>query len=332
MPPHRRRLSSSTSSLIPSCFHPSSSSSTTTTSAASLTTSLHQTHLGLVILTWSRSFLSRHLRLHLLSSSPSSSFHLSLHPLFPFSSSKGTTPFSDSTLHYDFTRSRFTSSPEPLPGSFSISLGDLSLDDRCLLVRREHVFGTRRYKTRAGFGGREWAVEIECDGCDGEDPRLRIGFDGERVVEVKHLRWKFRGNERVVLDGKQPVQVSWDVYNWLFEEENNDDGYALFTFRFEKTTIGEEESTGRNSNVGVGLREKMMLWGTGGGGDTCGLEFERKKMKRKKMLSKSRSPSSSSLSSASSGCGSVMEWESVEENELKGGPTGFSLLVYAWKK
>lgn len=165
---------------------------------------------------------------------------------------------------------------------------------------------------------------------------MRIGFDGERVVEVKHLRWKFRGNERVVLDGKQPVQVSWDVYNWLFEEENNDDGYALFTFRFEKTmigdSIGEEESTGRDSNVGVGLREKMMLWGTGGGGDTCGLEFERKKMKRKKVLSKSRSPSSSSLSSASSGCGSVMEWESVEENELKGGPTGFSLLVYAWKK
>ncbi|CAK9149201.1 unnamed protein product [Ilex paraguariensis] len=96
---------------------------------------------------------------------------------------------------------------------------------------------------------------------------------------VKHLKWKFRGNARIEVDGVQ-IQVSWDVDNWLFE-------------------------------------------------GSCGFEFETKKMK-KGLLRSAGSSTSSSLSSASLSYSSVMEWASMEENELKG-PSGFSLLVYAWK-
>ncbi|CAN0888165.1 hypothetical protein LINGRAHAP2_LOCUS15775 [Linum grandiflorum] len=60
-----------------------------------------------------------------------------------------------------------------------------------------------------------------------------------------------------------------------------------------------------------------------------------KKGLMKRAAARSSSWSSVSMSSASSSTGtnsSVMEWASVEESELSSGPTGFSLLVYAWKK
>lgn len=119
------------------------------------------------------------------------------------------------------------------------------------------------------------------------------------------------------------IQISWDVYNWLFEEEV-DDGYALFMFRFEKSGFDYHEDDkylARLNASGSGL----MGFGSG-----LGFGLEKRKMKKGMLRTAAGSSSSSSLSSASSGCGSVMEWESVEENELKG-PSGFSLLVYAWK-
>lgn len=118
------------------------------------------------------------------------------------------------------------------------------------------------------------------------------------------------------------VQVSWDVYNWLFEEDK-EDGHALFMFRFEKFGFDYDRADD----------DEPYLARLNGYGSGFGLAFEAKKMKKSGMLGTARSSASSSsfsLSSASS-CGSVMEWESVEENELKG-PSGFSLLVYAWKR
>ncbi|KAK2987671.1 hypothetical protein RJ640_027923 [Escallonia rubra] len=108
-----------------------------------------------------------------------------------------------------------------------------------------------------------------------------------------------------------------DVDSKLFRDEDQD-GYALFMFKFEK--LGSEEDF-------EGLNSGMGLWGQ----DSCGFGFERKKMKKGLLRPAARSSSSSSLSSASSNCSSVMEWASVEENELKG-PSGFSLLMYACKK
>ncbi|PPD97855.1 hypothetical protein GOBAR_DD05109 [Gossypium barbadense] len=89
------------------------------------------------------------------------------------------------------------------------------------------------------------------------------------------------------------IQVSWDVYNWLFDQDLNN-GHVVFMFKFE--------------NEGFKILE--------------GIEW--KKM-RKSCLRTARSSSSSStsMSSASSaGSSSVMEWASVEESELSA-LTGF---------
>ncbi|XP_076891286.1 uncharacterized protein LOC143542619 [Bidens hawaiensis] len=193
------------------------------------------------------------------------------------------------------------------------------------ILRREHVYGIshKKYTTSATFRGKTREITIDCTrvaGAATDDSRLYFSVDGKRVLVVKHLQWKFRGNERVEVDGVH-IQVSWDVHNWLLDDES-DDGYALFMFRFEKSGFDYHE----DDKILARLNGSGSGYGSGLG---LGFGFEMRKMK-KGMLKRAKSSSSSSLSSASSGAGSVMEWESVEENELKG-PSGFSLLVYAWK-
>ncbi|KAK3005116.1 hypothetical protein RJ639_016506 [Escallonia herrerae] len=317
-----------------------------------LITCLYNTDLGLIALTWSRSLFGRHLRLHLLLDNPTAdddedtsfpsapSFHLSIKP-FCFWSKQGSKKLNTTNatkaiyLYWDLTRAKFGSRPEPqsgfyiavvIEGKTTLLVGDSPQQayaktkalkpnkTQAMVLRREHVYGNRHYVTKANINGRTRDISICCK--TGPDPKLCFSVDGKRVLQVKHLKWKFRGNERIEVDGVY-IQVSWDVYNWLFEDEDQD-GYALFMFKFEK--LGSEEDF-------EGLNSGMVLWGQ----DSCGFGFERKKMKKGLLRPAARSSSSSSLSSASSNCSSVMEWASVEENELKG-PSGFSLLVYAWKK
>ncbi|KAK9072848.1 hypothetical protein SSX86_009283 [Deinandra increscens subsp. villosa] len=302
------------------------------------------------------------------SSSPTTpatpSFHLQIKP-FIFWNRHGSkklpiSPTDFIQIFYDLSRAKFGSGPEPvsgfyiaatLSGHITLLVGDspkqaysktksstLSTKTQITVLRREHVYGIsgKKYTTRATFRGKTREITIDCTragagtgaaglaglaGVAGDDSRLYFSVDNKRVLVVKHLQWKFRGNERVEIDGVQ-IQISWDVHNWLSEEEI-DEGYALFMFRFEKSGFDYHEDDK--------LLARLNASGSGvsGSGSGFGFGFEMRKMK-KGMLKRVKSSSSSSLSSASSGCGSVMEWESVEENELKG-PSGFSLLVYAWK-
>lgn len=144
-------------------------------------------------------------------------------------------------------------------------------------------------------------------------------MDNKRVLQIKRLKWKFRGNERIDVDGV-PVQISWDVYNWLFEKDN-DDRHAVFMFRFE----GDEDRE-KEANSSSGEKNGMALWPQQSWSyGLSGIEWRK--------MRKSLSSSSTSMwsSAGSSGGSSVMEWASTEESEL-GGPSGFSLLVYAWKR
>ncbi|XP_071694604.1 uncharacterized protein [Rutidosis leptorrhynchoides] len=191
------------------------------------------------------------------------------------------------------------------------------------ILRREHVYGinTKKYNTNATFRGRTRDITIDCTRITSTDEsRLSFTVDNKKILVVKHLNWKFRGNERVEIDGVN-IQISWDVYNWLFEEDS-DDGYALFMFRFEKSGFDYHEDDKYLSRLNAS--------GSGLLGFGFGFGFEKRKLKKGILRTGGSSSSSSLSSSSSSGCGSVMEWESVEENELKG-PSGFSLLVYAWK-
>ncbi|XP_062110434.1 uncharacterized protein LOC133822198 [Humulus lupulus] len=105
-----------------------------------------------------------------------------------------------------------------------------SLIDPILVSRKEHLFGKRKFSTRVKFHEKANAHEIliECNNSiipsydnttgmisTGSDPELEVQVDGKQVLHVKHLQWKFRGNESVFVS-KTKVEVYWDVHDWLF--------------------------------------------------------------------------------------------------------------------
>lgn len=56
---------------------------------------------------------------------------------------------------------------------------------------------------------------------------MTIAIDGEEAVQVKHLQWKFRGNQSVTFS-RAKVEIYWDVHDWLFSAGMRP---ALFIFR-----------------------------------------------------------------------------------------------------
>ncbi|CAH8281730.1 unnamed protein product [Eruca vesicaria subsp. sativa] len=346
-----------------------------------LTTCLYQTDHGVFYLTWSRSFLGGHslnLFLHSqdyynrssplsfssadLSLSSSLSFHLNLNTL-AFWRKRGSRSVSPKIhLFWDFTRAKFDSGSEPrsgfyvavvVDGEMALLVGDSvkeayarvksakpPTNPQALLLRKEHVFGARVFSTKARFGGKIRVISIDCR-VD-EDARLCFSVDSKQVLQIKRLRWKFRGNERVEIDGVH-VQISWDVYNWLFQSKasGGDGGHAVFMFRFDSDPEERREEEEREKD-----ENGVVLWKPKQCGSSLGIKgiVEWRKMKRRFVKSKRSSSSSSiSMSSASSACSSsVMEWaSSADEAEYGGGGNsglgsgnglGFSLLVYAWIK
>ncbi|TXG62237.1 hypothetical protein EZV62_013600 [Acer yangbiense] len=205
--------------------------------------------------------------------------------------------------------------------------------NQVLVMRREHVFGNKVYTTKAKFGGKTREISIDCS--VNSDARLCFSVDNKRVLQIKRLKWKFRGNERIEVDGVS-IQVSWDVYNWLFEDLNNNGHAAVFMFRFENPNNEDEEKEEEVKNDVVSWKHQKT--GSCSFGGMNGIEWK-KMMRKSLMMRTARSSSLSSISMASSaasssGCSSsVMEWNSsTEESELCPGFNGFSLLVYVWKK
>ncbi|GLT74595.1 hypothetical protein SLA2020_463830 [Shorea laevis] len=104
-----------------------------------------------------------------------------------------------------------------------------SLIDPILVSRREHVFGKKKFSTKVRLDekGNFHGISIECNNSDGFDPRMEIKVDGKLAINVKHLQWKFRGNEFINL-GKNGVEVYWDVHDWLF---GSGPRHGLFIFK-----------------------------------------------------------------------------------------------------
>ncbi|XP_047312998.1 uncharacterized protein LOC124916319 [Impatiens glandulifera] len=108
-----------------------------------------------------------------------------------------------------------------------------SLIDPILVCRKEHVFGKKRFSSKGKFHekGKVHEIWIECrGGNNGElktEPEMEIKIDGKCVIDVKHLEWKFRGNESITI-GSRKVEVYWDVHDWLFSPGLR---HALFIFR-----------------------------------------------------------------------------------------------------
>ncbi|TKY74778.1 kinesin heavy chain [Spatholobus suberectus] len=326
------------SSPFPSCFRPSPTTDAHPppppplppppphSTISNLT--LYHTEAGPVSLTWSRSIVGRslHIQLHPFDSPPFLSFHLHIRPFLFWKKHGAKRLASDTHLFWNLSKARFGPGPEPVSGFYvalvvrdhmTLLIGDAAKDAysksrarepktrQFLLLKKEHVLADRVYSTRATFGGKAREIQIDCGYRD--HSRLCFSVDGEKVLQIKRLKWKFRGNERVQVDGVH-VQISWDLYNWLFDKDNGD-AHAIFMFKFEEEEE-EEEAAGDRNLVG--------LWNLG----VC--EWGK--------VGKSWSSSSVSSSAGSfGGSSSVLEWSSVEENELVV-PVGFSLLVYASKR
>ncbi|KAJ4758217.1 DUF868 family protein (DUF868) [Rhynchospora pubera] len=105
-----------------------------------------------------------------------------------------------------------------------------SLEDPILLCKRESALSKRNFTTRAWFNsgrGKEHNIVIENSIPGSKDPEMRISIDGKVLISVKNLHWKFRGSEMVFVE-QSPVQVFWDVHDWVF---NGPWSQAFFVFK-----------------------------------------------------------------------------------------------------
>ncbi|RWW71445.1 hypothetical protein BHE74_00020806 [Ensete ventricosum] len=160
-------------------------------------------------------------------------------------------------VFWDLHRAKFCNEPEPQSdyyvavvseGEVVLLLGDLrneayrrtrsrpSLIEAVLVAREEHVFGKKRFATRSRFHdkGSRHEISVECShggggGGGNMDLDMEIKIDGNVAIHVKHLEWKFRGNDSISID-KRRVEVYWDVHGWLFTSGLR---HALFIFKLE---------------------------------------------------------------------------------------------------
>ncbi|KAF8410897.1 hypothetical protein HHK36_003434 [Tetracentron sinense] len=154
-------------------------------------------------------------------------------------------------VFWDLRSAKFSGSPEPCTDYYValvsgeevvLLLGDSkkeaykrtksrpSLIDATLSYKKENVFGKKSFSTRAKFDERkkEHDIVVENSLSGPRDPEMWISIDGIVLIHVRNLQWKFRGNETVLVN-KVPVQVFWDVHDWLFSSPGS--GHGLFIFK-----------------------------------------------------------------------------------------------------
>jgi len=157
---------------------------------------------------------------------------------------------------WDLRSARYSDEPEPMSDYYVavvsdeevvLLLGNLkkeafrrtgsrpSLRDAVLVCKKEHVFSKKRFLTKARFHdrGKLHDISIECSSSNlsgagvGVDVDMVIKIDGSVNVLVRHLQWKFRGNECISINHLK-VQVYWDAHDWLFGTGMRN---ALFIFK-----------------------------------------------------------------------------------------------------
>ncbi|OEL32869.1 hypothetical protein BAE44_0006111 [Dichanthelium oligosanthes] len=175
--------------------------------------------------------------------------------------------------------------------------------------------GRGRDKGAAAGRGKEKEKEKER-----ADVGMSLSVDGERVLHVRRLRWKFRGSERVDLGGGDGVQVSWDLHNWLFPPREppppadapaHAHAHAVLVFRFELASgggvergadaendpsPGDDKAARRSTGVWGGY---LARWGQRDWSET-GSNGERRKGRARRLAKESSSSSASVASSTAS--------------------------------
>lgn len=162
-------------------------------------------------------------------------------------------------LIWDLTKASYEIGPEPVKAYFVavlvnselILIGDIqdnldlkmiALDytfAKCSMVSRSDRFlGNSEYSSKAKFFDTGTWHDIKVT-CVADDERIKnslslnVCIDKKNVIHVKRLRWNFRGNQTVFLDGKL-VDFMWDVHDWFFESTSYKKSRAragMFLFR-----------------------------------------------------------------------------------------------------
>ncbi|KAL9248029.1 hypothetical protein vseg_021394 [Gypsophila vaccaria] len=249
---------------FPSCFgenavqvSDSSSSNNGSKTGQNLVTCVYQCRFKgrscHITVTWSKNLMGQGLSVGIDDSFNQCLCKLDIKPWL-FSKRKGSKSVdvesSNIDIFWDLCSAKFGSSPEPLEGFYLaivcdkhmiLLLGDMRKDafkktsatpvpiTASFVAKREHVYGKKCFYTRAKFtdSGPVHDLMIECDTVGINDPCLIVRVDTKNLMQVKRLRWKFRGNHTILVDGI-PVEVFWDVHSWLF---GTSPGSAVFMFR-----------------------------------------------------------------------------------------------------
>ncbi|XVE62849.1 hypothetical protein DITRI_Ditri06bG0152800 [Diplodiscus trichospermus] len=255
---------------FPSCFGENgvqvadSSSSSTSKNAQNLVSCVYQCRIQgrscLITVTWSKNLMGQGVSVGIDDSANQCLCKVDIKPWL-FSKRKGSKSLEAYSckidIYWDLSSAKFGSGPEPLEGFYFgvvaskqmvLLLGDMRKEaykktgaapipsTALFVAKKEHVFGKRVFGTKAQFcdNGQIHDMIIECDTIGVDDPCLKIRVDGKTLMQVKRLRWKFRGNYTILVDG-MAVEVYWDVHNWLFGTSL---GNAVFMF---KTFLAAEE-------------------------------------------------------------------------------------------
>ncbi|KAK9086805.1 hypothetical protein Syun_029199 [Stephania yunnanensis] len=235
---------------FPSCFgesgvqvadSSSSSSSKNNNNNQNVVTCVYQCRLGrrscLITVTWSKNLMGQGLSVGIDDSTNQCICKVDVKPWL-FSKKKGSKSLkADSSkvdVYWDLSNAKFGSGPEPLEGFYLaivsdremvLLLGDSNKEvykktnalpmppNSRFITKREHIYGKRVYRTKAQF-------------CD-NGKSMTLELSAMQLLLVKRLRWKFRGNQTILVDGL-PVDVFWDTHNWLF---GMTPGNAVFMFQ-----------------------------------------------------------------------------------------------------
>lgn len=210
----------------------------------------------LITLTWCNNFISQGLTINIgdnIYSPPK--LNADSHQL---RKNKGTKSFqscnSKIEVFWDLSTACYDTGPEPISGFYVVVLVDSELGLRLgdideevsiknfitrlpilkssSVSRSEYYSGNTIYSTKAQFcdTGITHEILIKCsreeDGS--KNPLLSVFIDHKRIFQVKRLRWNFRGNQTIFLDGLL-VDMMWDLHDWFFKEASG--CAAVFMFR-----------------------------------------------------------------------------------------------------
>uniref|UniRef100_A0A2P2IKX9 DUF868 domain-containing protein n=1 Tax=Rhizophora mucronata TaxID=61149 RepID=A0A2P2IKX9_RHIMU len=210
----------------------------------------------LITITWCKKLTNQGLTITVGNnlSSPASKLNNDSHQL---GKDKGTRIFqscnSKIEVFWDLSTARYDGGPEPISGFYMVVLVDLELglllgdkDEEInvkrlktklpqakssLISRCEQFSGNTIYSTKARFcdSGTAHDILVKCSGEEdgSKNPVLSVCMDDKRIFQVKRLKWNFRGNQTIFVDGLL-VDMMWDLHDWFFKEAS---GFAVFMFR-----------------------------------------------------------------------------------------------------